>query len=191
MDNGTGAALSAGKDQQKTPLSFEVSDFLISVAKITLVLVLLLTSVLRYATVIGDSMNPTFINGDRIIAVHGFYTPERGDVVAVYDYRSHNRPLIKRVIAVAGDTVRIDGILGEVYVNGVLLNEPYVNSPTNVTGDVEYPVTVPENCVFVIGDNRNDSHDSRFQAVGMIHLNSVIGEVVLRFFPFDSIEVFA
>ena len=96
-------------------------------------------------------------------------------------------PLIKRCIAVAGQTVDIDFDAGVVYVDGVALQEDYVNTPTNAHSGslIDFPCTVPEGHIFVMGDNRNNSLDSRYAEIGMIDLNDVFGEVIFRLLPLD------
>ena len=89
--------------------------------------------------------------------------------------------LVKRVIATGGQTVNIDGNTHEVSVDGVVLDEPYIREKTRLLGDAfTYPVTVPEGCVFVMGDNRNESGDSRYKAVGMIDERYIVGQAVYR-----------
>lgn len=98
-------------------------------------------------------------------------------------------PIIKRVIAVAGQTVNIDFEKGVVSVDGVELDEPYTRTLTNRQGDVEFPVYVPEGYIFVLGDNRNDSLDSRYTQIGdggLVDVRYVLGHAVLRVFPFGS-----
>ncbi|MBR6548641.1 MAG: signal peptidase I, partial [Clostridia bacterium] len=98
-------------------------------------------------------------------------------------------PIIKRVIATEGQIVDIDFETGVVYVDGVALDESYVKTPTNVKFDINFPVSVPEDCVFVLGDNRNNSTDSRSSLIGdhgMIDKRYILGKVVLRVLPFDK-----
>ena len=98
--------------------------------------------------------------------------------------------VMPRIIEVGGgDTVDIDFYKGTVSVNGQELDEPYVNTPTNLSYDMTFPVTVPEGKLFVLGDNRNDSLDSRSTDIGFINENKVLGKVVFRFYPFDKIEI--
>ena len=96
-------------------------------------------------------------------------------------------PIIKRVIATGGQTVDINFDRGVVFVDGEQLDESYVNTPTNVSYDVQFPVTVPEGSVFCLGDNRNHSYDSRASEIGMIDERYVLGKVLWRIFPFHSI----
>ena len=99
---------------------------------------------------------------------------------------SLNEPLIKRVIAFGGDEVNIDFVEGKVTVNGEVLNAPYIYEPTNRMSNVAFPITVPEGCVFVMGDNRNNSLDSRSKTVGFIDTRYILGVAEFRFYPFGE-----
>lgn len=152
----------------------------------------------RSITVSGPSMNDTLIDGDKIIATNFCYTPEYGDIVIVQANKLVNKttgqygePIIKRVIATGGDTVRIDYANGCVYRNGELIEEDYIKELTHLHNNgwmednVEY--TVPENCVFVMGDNRNVSNDSRnLEDVGFIDVDMIMGKAVTRIAPIKS-----
>ena len=135
----------------------------------------------------GSSMNNTLTDGDRLLVQSTFYTPQRGDVVVVDSYINYGKPLVKRVIAKGGDTVDIDVEQGLVYVNGEALDEPYVPEGTLSTGNVEFPLTVPEGTLFLMGDNRQHSTDSRSSDVGFIDERDILGKVVLRIYPFNKI----
>ena len=140
---------------------------------------------IRLIMVSGSSMVPTLYENDRLIVWAAGYTPARGDVVVVDDYIDYGKPLVKRVIAKGGDEVDIDFVTGTVSVNGTVLEEPYVAQPTYESFDVEFPMTVPEGTVFVLGDNRNASSDSRTSVIGCIDERDVMGKVVFRFSPFN------
>lgn len=166
-----------------------VYDVVATLESAVIILILLFSLVFRPAAVIGNSMLPSFSDGDRVACVHSFSGYERGDVIIISHATRKDESIIKRVIAVGGDTVDIDFYKGTVSVNGQVLDEPYVNTPTNLSYDMTFPVTVPEGKLFVLGDNRNDSLDSRSTDIGFINENKVLGKVVFRFYPFDKIEI--
>lgn len=139
--------------------------------------------VFRVVGVEGDSMLPTLHDGEWV-AVSGIsFSIDRGDIIISTQPWERNVPIVKRVIGVGGDTVDIDFDAGEVYVNGEMLNEPYINSPTTLSYDVDFPVTVPDGCVFVMGDNRGESLDSRSSRIGFIDERYILGEVYFRLYP--------
>ena len=139
--------------------------------------------VFRVIGVEGDSMFPTLRDGDWV-AVSGLsLSVDRGDIVISTQPWERNVPIVKRVIGVGGDMVDIDFAAGDVYVNGVRLDEPYINSPTTLNYDVDFPVTVPEGFVFVMGDNRGESLDSRSSRIGFIDERYILGEVYFRLYP--------
>ena len=143
-----------------------------------LAVVLLFTFVVRLIGVDGHSMVPTLQDGQRILISSLPYQPQYGDIIVTDAYTSYGEPLVKRVIGKAGDEIDIDFQNGIVYRNGQALDEPYTAEPTYLQESVEFPVTVPEDCLFVMGDNRNHSTDSRDQRVGFIHVNDVLGRVL-------------
>ena len=156
--------------------------------------------VFRSITVSGNSMNDTLIDKDRVIASNFFYTPQYGDIVIVEADKLHlngttiyGETIIKRVIAKEGDTIRIDFGNGVVYRNGEALEEDYIKEPIRVhyqgwmESDKDY--VVPEHCVFVMGDNRNASNDSRNMVdVGFIDTNYIMGKAFVRYAPFSSFK---
>ena len=166
--------------------ALEWYEALISAA---LVLVLIFSFFFRIIQVDGSSMVPTLTNGDKLIVWGAGYTPLRGDVVIVDGYTAYGKPLVKRVIAKGGDTVDIDYTSGEVRVNGELLQEDYIAAPTYLGYDVTFPYTVPEGTLFVMGDNRNGSLDSRSSSVGCIDERDILGKVLLCFMPFTDFGV--
>lgn len=153
---------------------------------LTLVLVVLLF-VVRTVNVDGGSMLPTLEDGQQLIARSIAYRPARGDIVVVDGYTNYGVPLVKRVIGVGGDTVDIDFTSGVVTVNGERLNEPYITAPTTRSFDVAFPVTVPEGRLFLLGDNRPDSKDSRDTEIGFIDERDILGEVIFRLLPVNKI----
>ncbi len=139
--------------------------------------------VFRIIGVEGGSMNPTLHDGDWVAVSGMSFDIDRGDIVIATQPWERNVPIVKRVIGVGGDTVDIDFIRGEVFVNGVMLNEPYIDEPTTLSYDVDFPVTVPEGQLFVMGDNRGDSLDSRSSKIGFIDERYILGKVVFRIYP--------
>lgn len=179
------------KQQQSAPAVrgqgiLEWYEALISAA---LVLVLIFSFFFRIIQVDGSSMVPTLVNGDKLIVWGAGYTPQRGDVVIVDSYTSYGKPLVKRVIAKGGDTISIDYDSGVVMVNGEVLQEDYIAEPTYLGYDVQFPYTVPEGTVFVMGDNRNQSLDSRSTYVGCIDERDILGKVLVCFMPFTDFGV--
>ena len=137
----------------------------------------------RVIGVDGDSMFPTLKDGDWL-AISGITAEiERGDIVVVTQPWERNVPIIKRVIAVGGDTVDIDFDNGKIYVNNTEIYEPYINEPTGTSYDVEFPITVDDGKIFVMGDNRNVSLDSRSSKIGLVDEGYILGKALIRLFP--------
>lgn len=151
-----------------------------------LVLVLLFTFVVRVVQVDGESMRETLQDQDLLLVLDnwlcGDFQP--GDIVILQEEGFNGGvPIVKRVIATGGQTVDIDFANGTVYVDGVELEEPYIREPTWTDEGAEFPLTVPEGCVFVMGDNRNDSDDSRNPSLGPVDTRSVLGRVLVLAVP--------
>ena len=138
----------------------------------------------RVVDVSGSSMNPTLQNGDKMLVSRLFYTPRAGDVVVFKtDSYDPNKALVKRVIATEGQEINIDFINGIVYVNNQPVEEAYIAEPTYTKSDFIGPQTVPEGCVFVMGDNRNASTDSRKKEIGMVDTRMILGRTWCVAFP--------
>ncbi len=181
----------------------DIFEWLDVIVTSMIAVVIIFTFIFRLVTIVGDSMQNTFYGGEKIIISHLFYEPKFGDVVVVSrnanndvkEQNSSNEPIIKRVIATGGQYVDIDFQSGKVYVgyelgNMIELNEPYTKTATNTRADVEFPLYVPEGYVFVLGDNRNDSKDSRFKEIGedgLINEKYILGRAVFRVSPFNRI----
>lgn len=157
-----------------------------------IIVVLVFTFCIRQVTVNGESMEPTFFNGERLLITNTYNTvPDNGDVVIISHGEHYSGRLIKRVIAAEGQTLSIDFDKNEVTVDGVLLDEPYIKGRTiQIDPSMEIPTVVPEGYVFVMGDNRENSSDSRSSRVGLIPVENIIGKVQMRIFPFDRFEIF-
>ena len=154
---------------------------LIVVAAIAVLVSMLFLPVLR---VTGTSMTPTLQN-DELVVCRKRGTFQSGDIIAFY---FNNKILLKRVIGVAGDIIDIDDS-GTVYVNGEALEEPYLNEKALGECDIELPYQVPDERIFVMGDHRSTSVDSRSTAVGCVAEEAVVGKVILRVWPVKQFEV--
>ena len=158
---------------------------------IALVLIaVIFTFVCRVVTVTGTSMVPNFHEGDRVLVVNDWNGVEQGDVVVIVNVL--DEPIIKRVIATEGQTVDFDYDSGTVFVDGQPVDETQFGLENGITGEpfssfelLEFPQTVPEGCVFVLGDHRDRSTDSRFQSVGMVDRRNILGKVVFNLYPFS------
>lgn len=157
-----------------------IYDFASILVSAVLAVCLIFTFVFKISAVDGDSMNNTLRNGDKVLITARDWSVERGDIVVISQPNAFNKVLIKRVIATEGQTVEINGKTHQVIVDGEVLDEPYIAEPLVVQGAWSYPLTVPKGCVFVMGDNRNRSTDSRDSAVGMIDTRYIVGESIYR-----------
>ena len=150
-----------------------------------LVVVLLFTFVVRLIGVDGHSMVPTLQDGDRLLVLNSILYDDYqyGDIVVLRKESFLAEPIVKRVIATGGQTVDIDFETGSVSVDGELLKEDYINELTFLEEGTEFPLTVPEGSIFVMGDNRNNSNDSRDYRLGTVDTRYVIGKAVFLAFP--------
>ncbi len=155
------------------------------------VLLLVFTFCVRVVHVDGDSMLPTLHNGERLLISSVPYTPHHGDIVVTDRFTPYGKVLIKRVIGCPGDTIDIDFSSGTVLRNGTPLEEPYTAAPTLLAEGVAFPLTVPQGCVFVMGDNRNESLDSRSAEVGFIDVRDVLGKALWRLTPLSRMGAVA
>lgn len=146
-------------------------------------IILIFVFLCRTVGVVGPSMQQTLIEPDRLLVSNFLYTPKYGDIVVLRKESFKSDPIVKRVIATEGQTVDIDFDEGVVYVDGVALDEPYVNALTYDREDFVGPVEVPEGHIFVMGDNRNHSTDSRDSRIGVVDVRCVIGKALFRITP--------
>lgn len=173
--------------KNKTDKLGTVLEFLETIVISVFIVIILFTFIFRIVLVEGASMVPTLKDGDRLVIAHLFYTPKQSDIVVV-NSEGLDKTIIKRVIATENQTVYIDFEKHTITVDGKVLDEPYINDlTTRNDGGFEYPIIVPKNSIFVMGDNRNNSTDSRSPAVGFINEKDVLGRAIFRLMPFNSI----
>lgn len=161
--------------------AFTLRSTVASLIVVAAIAVMISTMIMPVLRVTGTSMTPTLQN-DQVIICNKLAECQKGDVVAFY---YNNKVLIKRVIGVAGDVIDISGD-GVVSVNSEPLDEPYVSELALGECDIELPYQVPDNRIFVMGDHRSVSIDSRSTSVGCVAIENVIGKVLLRVYPIDS-----
>ena len=170
----------------KTALS-SFFHWMSGIVAVLFVIFLVVMLFFRPVTVSGPSMEPTLHDGDRLFVYSFMYEPENGDVIVARSPDGADMPVIKRVIAKEGQVVEIDYENGTVTVDGVVLEENYISGMSKVPqNEIEYPYTVPADRIFVMGDYRDESRDSRHKTFGCIDENTVAGKAVFRFYPFSS-----
>ncbi len=179
--------------EQKKPVDrqWELYETLHDLIYILAIVLVIFVFLMRMVRVEGSSMVPTLFNGDRLTLLSNtIYTePKQGDlIVASVPTYDNGKAIVKRVIATAGQSVdiRYDAFgVGTVYVDGSAIDEPYINEEmlTPLYATISFPVTVPENCVFVMGDNRNHSADSRYPEIGIFDKRYVMGRPLMIVWP--------
>ena len=163
----------------------EAYEWLRSCVQCVLVIVLVFTFAVRMMGVQGPSMRQTLQQGDRLLVLNSLLVREynAGDIVIARKDTFSDDPIVKRIIAVGGQTVDIDFTSGTVYVDGEALEEDYINDRTYTFEGTEFPLVVPEGSVFLMGDNRNMSTDSREPRIGTVDTRYLIGKAVFLLFP--------
>ena len=174
-------------EKQEIASRKNIYDWIQCLASALIVCVVLFIFFIRVIDVKGTSMYPTLNNQDKMLVSDVFYRPKAGDIVVFKkDQYDPDKALVKRVIATEGQEINIDFDKGIVYVDGEPLEEDYINELTTTTLEFIGPQTVPEGCVFVMGDNRNMSTDSRKSEIGMVDNRLIIGKVYCVIFPLSS-----
>ena len=179
------------EQEKQTAKGRDLYEWVQSLVGSVLVVVAIFTFVIRMMGVDGHSMLNTLQHGDRLLVVNSmlYHDYKYGDIVilrknGVFD----DDPIVKRVIAVEGQTVDIDFAEGIVYVDGEALEEDYIREPTYTAEGTEFPLTMPEGSIFVMGDNRNGSSDSRDYRLGTVDTRYVIGKAAFLIFPGPDYE---
>lgn len=181
MENG------AHGENIENQMKYELFDWAQALVTALISIVLIFMFVGRVIGVDGISMLPTLEDGDMVLLQSIFYKPEQGDIVVLTKKTFDDEPIVKRVIATEGQVVDIDFAAHEIRVDGELLIEDYINEPTARSYDVGFPVAVPKGCIFAMGDNRNQSSDSRVSAIGMIDTRCILGKVLMVVMPISRI----
>ena len=172
------------KDQQTR---LDLYDWIQSLMVALVICIAIFIFAIRVVDVSGSSMWPTLVDGDKMLVPNLFFTPQRGDIVVFKtDNYDPDKALVKRVIATEGQEVSIDFERGVVYIDGSPVEEDYIAELTTTKLDFIGPQTVPEGCLFVMGDNRNASTDSRKKEIGMVDTRMVLGRAYYVVFPLSD-----
>lgn len=163
-------------------------DWIRSILFAIVIVIFCLNFFFRLVDVQGTSMNNILQNKDKVIVTNFFYTPKNGDIVVISHGAEYSEPIIKRVIATAGQTLKLDYENDQIIVDGIVIDEPYLDFSTfsGVYAEYDIPTIVPEGKVFVMGDNRPVSMDSRSSRIGLIDVESVIGKAQYVVLPFSD-----
>lgn len=182
--------MASGKREKQTDRG--LYEWVQAVVCSVLAIVLIFTFVVRIIGVSGQSMRETLQNGDKLLVLNSCLCGDyrRGDIVIFQKPEFENGELIvKRVIATERQTVDIDFAAGQVFVDGEALEEPYIRELTWLDEGLKFPITVPDGCVFVMGDNRNDSKDSRYEGLGPLDTRHIVGRAVLLVLPGETADL--
>lgn len=197
VENSSAEEKEANNEEKKVDWVKELRDWVIAIGIAVVVALLIHNFVFTLVNVKGASMEPSLHENDRMYVNRLMYKPQKGDVVIFRPASDKTRPYVKRVIATEGDTLYIDFAKGEVYVNDKLIDEPYIKEKTRNSGSYinkliaagkysrTQPIVIQPGTFFAMGDNRNNSRDSR--ELGPIPNNELIGGAVFRFWPLNNV----
>ena len=174
------------QNTEKTEGTGSILEYLHDVVYILALILVLFTFCMRVVIVSGSSMFSTLVDGDYLLLLNRPLCGEleQGDiVVASMERFKDGEPIVKRVVATEGQTVDIDFRAGIVYVDGVALEEEYIYTPTHLAEGMEFPLVVEEGCLFLMGDNRGDSRDSRAPEIGLVDEREILGRAVFLLMP--------
>ncbi len=180
--------MAAKKEKKEEQLTFtqSLAVYLHDIVYLLSFIVIVLLLIFRVVVVSGSSMYDTLLDGDYLLLLSNtFYgDSQNGDIVVISkESFDDGAAIVKRVIATEGQSVDIDFVNGLVYIDDVAMDEPYTHTPTTTNGGVEFPLTVPEGCVFVMGDNRNNSRDSRYPEIGFVDEREILGKAIYLILP--------
>ena len=176
------------EEKEKSGLKSQILDILEVLSVSIVALIIVFTFAFKTCVVYQSSMYPTLVENDKLVIKSLGNNYDYGDIIVTGKYSEREDRIVKRIIAKEGDVVDINNSEGAVYINGEKLEEDYVNGKTfsNVNG-IKFPITVSENSLFILGDNREHSKDSRSLDIGIINEKEVVGTVVFRLFPLEKI----
>ncbi len=173
--------------EQQESMRVDLYEWIQSLMTALVICMAIFIFIIRVIDVSGSSMFPTLHDGDKMLVSNLFYTPHAGDVVVFKtDRYDPERALVKRVIATEGQEISIDFDRGIVYIDGLPVEEDYIAELTKTKLDFIGPQTVPEGCMFVMGDNRNASTDSRKKEIGMVDTRMILGRAYYVIFPLSE-----
>lgn len=185
----SGKATAEVKQANENAAGKELYDWVQCLVAALIICVVMFAFFIRVIDVVGTSMNPSLNNGDKMLVSGLMYEPKAGDVVVFKkDEYNPDKALVKRVIAVAGQEINMDFEKGIVYIDGEPIKEDYIMEPTYNKLDFIGPKTVPEGCVFVMGDNRNASIDSRKSEISMVDTRLILGKAYFVIYPISVIR---
>ena len=192
--NTTPAAEKTAAEKKPADILGTAYELIEMISTVAVVVLIMFAFVVRLNIVDGESMEETLHHGEYLAVSDVFYEPEYGDIVIIHDISAfpYVNPIVKRVIATEGQTVDIDFDTWTLTVDGVVIEEDYrtLKPDAFLTADYSFPITVPENEIFVLGDNRNHSADSRQIEIGTVDLRCVVGKAIARIAPMNKFTIF-